>query len=510
MSGIFVLIIIFCLFVVRGLLFLDPDFGFHIRMGQIITQSGIPKTDPFSYSMPSFPYIDHEWLTNIFIYKIYENFGINILYLLSALIVITTVFIASRNFSRIIIRRNSIIIYDLLHEHIGQNTNYLNVVILLTFAVLFSFAGVRPQIISWFFFTLLTRLIFDPLLWRKWKFSAPIIILLWSNFHGSYAIGLAVLSMTFIIRSLMRKGVDFQEVAILVLSVISTFLNPYGPRLWNEVFTTISDSNLRWSIAEWMPTILFFHLPLILLFTISTLLIYRYRRFYSLEELILYLFLLFQALSSRRHLPFWIIYSLPLTIFALEKFYDEVRTIKYGIERFRKLYISGFYFVVILIFLQIFFDVRGASALREENYYPVKAINYLKNDLPGGEILSIYNWGGYLIWKLPEKKVFIDGRMPSWRWNAPDSEADWAFKEYNQLFKGKVERDILFTKYNIDTILLDKRRKETILDRFSDLLNEFLTRMYLAKREVDFKDKLLNEGWQVVYEDEISIIYSKE
>ena len=50
---------------VRGTFMLDPDFGWHLRMGQIILQTGIPATDPFSYTMQSYPFVDHEWLTNI-------------------------------------------------------------------------------------------------------------------------------------------------------------------------------------------------------------------------------------------------------------------------------------------------------------------------------------------------------------------------------------------------------------------------------------------------------------
>ena len=36
-----------------------------------------------------------------------------------------------------------------------------------------------------------------------------------------------------------------------------------------------------------------------------------------------------------------------------------------------------------------------------------------------------YDWGGYLLWNLPDKKVFIDGRMAIWRQDGKNVYQDW-------------------------------------------------------------------------------------
>lgn len=74
------MLIVFYLFIwitffINGISFLDPDFGWHLKMGQLILARGIPITDPFSYTMSSFPFVDHEWLTNIMIAKLYPTLG---------------------------------------------------------------------------------------------------------------------------------------------------------------------------------------------------------------------------------------------------------------------------------------------------------------------------------------------------------------------------------------------------------------------------------------------------
>ncbi len=45
------------------------------------------------------------------------------------------------------------------------------------------------------------------------------------------------------------------------------------------------------------------------------------------------------------------------------------------------------------------------------DFYPKKAVEFIKNNRFSGNIYNDYDWGGYLIWTLgPQLKVFIDGR----------------------------------------------------------------------------------------------------
>lgn len=57
-----------------------------------------------------------------------------------------------------------------------------------------------------------------------------------------------------------------------------------------------------------------------------------------------------------------------------------------------------------------FFNIeRGAG-------YPSQAVDYInEHGCGGGNIFNFYDYGGYLVWKLPAYKVYIDGRMPVWR-----------------------------------------------------------------------------------------------
>src|SRR3989344_4659607 len=78
-SQILLYVIFFIFLVLIGFLAtyktLDPDFPWHLKTGQLILERGVPYQDWYSYTMPRFPWIDHEWLTDIFIYKTYSIFG---------------------------------------------------------------------------------------------------------------------------------------------------------------------------------------------------------------------------------------------------------------------------------------------------------------------------------------------------------------------------------------------------------------------------------------------------
>jgi hypothetical protein len=82
-----VLIVLLYSFIAKGVYILDPDFGWHYKLGEIIAVTGIPETDPFSYTMPSFPFIAHEWLTSYFIFRLLDKSGFVGLSIISAFFV---------------------------------------------------------------------------------------------------------------------------------------------------------------------------------------------------------------------------------------------------------------------------------------------------------------------------------------------------------------------------------------------------------------------------------------
>jgi hypothetical protein len=81
----------------------------------------------------------------------------------------------------------------------------------------------------------------------------------------------------------------------------------------------------------------------------------------------------------------------------------------------------------------------------------VVAVTYLKTHRCEGNLFNDFNYGGYLIWKLPEYQVYIDGRMQAW--NNPQGVKYYDI--YEQVFKDPAVRKTIFKQYNITCVLIE-------------------------------------------------------
>ncbi len=477
-------VVFFLLFTAKGIITLDSDFGWHIRMGQIILQNGIPKTDPFSYTMPSYPFVDHEWLTNIIIAVLYTKIGMMGLAIIFSILVTVTIYIQ---------------IFRLY-------SNWSALVIILLAAALFPIAGIRTQIITWLLVSILIWILSDLSKHKIYRYLPILLMLVWTNLHGAFPVGIVLILMFYITRWWTHKKISFQEILIVAASCAVTFLNPYGYRLWWEVWMQLTDSSLHFTILEWMPAFFFMNVALWLYVVMSVMLTYRYRNKFSLFHKISYIVFLLAGISTFRHLPLWIIISLYPTLRSFTFFYDEISKYKYGKKNLR-----SFYLILIAISLfsltwHLGWYFFGISQNREDHDFPKNAIVFIKKNLPKGKIFVPYEWGGYMDWKLPEKKVFIDGRMPSFRWkqNNPD-ESNYAFKEYRKAMYGS-KKDFLkiMKKYNVEIVMMPAH--EAYVKNRIDIAFEKIIEQYTSKNKKTKEDKF--KDLKIIYKDKTTIVYT--
>lgn len=496
----------FILFWIKGMIFLDPDFGWRLKTGELILKEGIPFKDPFTYSMPSFPFVDHAWIQSLafsYLYPAIGKLGLAFVYTFFAFIALK---IAHSTLASKVKTDLASVYQKSLDKDLGDFSNFI---FLLSASLLFVFFGVRVQIVSWVFLALLLKTIFEEDFWEKYKYFIPLLFLVWANLHGGFASGLISFFVVLIVKSFREKRIDFSAYFIFAASVLVTLINPYGFGVWREVWSSISDSNLRWTINEWMPAITMLNLPLIVLGTFSSVFIWKQRKLLKAEEVALFFLFLIQAIGSRRHIPLLVILGLPIATKAVWSFYNELKSQKPALLRLYQAYRWAWLGVLVIILFQLFFDYSEGISLTEENYYPKDAVLFLKENSPSGQIFTEYGWGGYLIWKMPERKVFIDGRMPSWRFIAPEGETNSAFDDYNRILKGELAYKEIFDKYDIQTVLWTKQKEDTPLDVYFEKAENFLTRFGYKKRDFKLLKQLERDGWIKVYQDDLAVIFQK-
>lgn len=483
-TGFFILGIFFILYTLKGIISLDSDFGWHIRMGQIILQSGIPKTDPFTYTMPSYPFIDHEWLVDILIAKIFPIIGMAGLSFFFALIAIGTFLI----------------------QFLRKKTRWSTLPLLLACASVFAIVGIRMQIITWFMFSIFVWLLSFHRKNIIIRYIPIPFMFIWANLHGGFPMGLVLLLIVYGTDWIQHKKIFVEDVFIFVSSCAITLLNPYGHMLWWEEWMVFSDSSLHLSILEWMPALMFLNISMWMYVVISVTLTLRFRNRFSLQQRVMYAIFFIAGLSSYRHMPPWIIVSLYPTFIALDYFHAEIKTYKGGEKRFVIFLNILLTLAVCIILWEAFLFFSGNRQNNEAVAYPKNALIFIKKNIPKGNIFTTYEWGGYLDWKLPEKKVFIDGRIPSARRkNSPLQESAYAFREYQKaLYGSKKEFTTIMKKYHVEMILLPRYgvyRKNALDIAFEKFVNKF------RKNKEKLKENKFEE-FTILYEDQTAIVYS--
>lgn len=495
----FLFVVIGLVFWVRGAIWLDPDFGWHLRTGEIILREGIPKTDPFSYTMPSYPFVDQTWLMDVVVARLSPQVrAVGLAGIYAVLMMATLAIGVFGSVLRLKQRRIS------LERSLG-----LAALLLLAASTLLYYSRVHTQAMTWFFFSLLLWLLVSTERWRRYRFIVPIFFVLWANIHGGFMAGLAMVAFVVVVRSRRDRRLFLGDFLVLCLSALATLVNPYGFGLWTDVWRTLFSTALQRSIQEWLPAIYFINLGLPFLIAFSGVLIWRYRSSFPSEVKGLYGALLLAGLLSQRHIPLWVVVSVALSAVAIERFTQEAAGIRGGRRRLVRFWRAVLLMSFILFTVQVRVVLNNARSVAEEQFYPRLAVEYLRSHLSTGQVFSSYEWGGYLVWKLAEKRVFVDGRMPIWRWISPASESGSAFDEYMRLMRGDLETSAVFEKYGVDTVVWPVLRY-TAEPSLTDRLQSWWDTMMGEKVEQqDFGERLRTEGWTIVYRDSAAVIYRK-
>ena len=386
----------------------DPDLWWHLRTGQLTLQNhSVFRSDPYSFTRAGQPWINHEWLSDVLMFGLYRRGGWGGLIVVFAALIAATYLLGFRRCT-------------------GRPFLSLILTVWAAFASL-PVWGVRPQVLSLFFASLLLTLhgISRSRPRRLW-WTVP-LMLLWVNLHAGYALGIALLVL-FLVGEGMDRAFGFapESVAVgqgrrqlgtaslvLIACLAVVPLNPYGVKMYGYPLATLQSAGMQRHIAEWFSPD--FHqaryLPLACLMVATIAALALSARRLRPGELILLMAGTFAALLSARHIAIYALIAAPI----LSKLLDGLFT---GGNPGRRL-APRTAAVINLLLLVLFsaFVVRHLHRIvthqpeAEASHFPSRAVSFLAGRRPPGPLFSHYDWGGYLIWRLyPDYRVFIDGR----------------------------------------------------------------------------------------------------
>ena len=394
----------FCLLAVMFCFFTTPiedgDLFWHLKTGEWIWQNrALPLQDLFSYTVSDInPFrpesgrirfiLQQYWLAQVCLYLVWKALGYTGIVLLRA-VTYTTIL--------------AIILLWMRRKGGGAAPLLFA---FLTGTVLLTFPSERPQLFTFLFMPvclyLLERVRSDDRI-SPAGMLLPLLMLVWANMHGGYILGVVLVSFYLLFEFLSFSGKKWQKprwqkVAVLLVAMAAAGANPCGYDAFREVIGTLSaySSAVQENASPLTAAIQYhFYYPGYWLFLAMAagVSVWRFRKIPPVHLLII-LFLAALSLTSSRYMPFLLMAS-PL----LAGHVREPGT------RHKWVIVA-----VIISIWAVAVKPKRLFNFGPIHFFPDKAVQFLKENRPAPQLFNFYHWGGYVIWSLPEYKVFVDGR----------------------------------------------------------------------------------------------------
>jgi hypothetical protein len=457
----------------------DPDFWWHLRTGQIIVQShSIPHTDLFSFTNSGKPWIAQEWLSEVILYGLFQLGSYSLLIFFFSLI-ITGAFLLSYIRSPLE-TRPFVAGFTLLLGSIATAPTW----------------GVRIQMISLLLTSLFLFLLdhFQKESKLKYIIPMPFIMMVWVNLHAGYFLGLVIIAI-YIVVSLIElikvdhliiespRVPDLKPILMLCgalgLSILATLANPNGFHILLYPFQTMTSQAMQQFIQEWFSPdfhqlewqpLIWFILALIGAGMLG-------KKEISPTKILLTLIFGYSALRSIRFIPLFAIVAIPILAEQIGSIIKIKSEVKFPSRIFK--WTATILIVVTMLVVTLHFSqvVQGEQK-SEAAIFPRAAVDWIEAHQPEGNLFNSYGWGGYIIWRLyPQYLVYIDGRA--------DVYGDNFIYTYLDVYRAQ--------------------------PGWEQTLGLNGVRLVLVEPESGLASAMrLSINWEIAYEDQMSVIFSKK
>jgi hypothetical protein len=452
----------------------DTDVWWHIRSGEYTLTQGMIYADPFSFTKAGTAWTNHSWGAQVALYAIWGaagSFGLAIY--TSALATLGMWFVYRMASGSVYLRAFAIVL--------GAATAAV-------------FWSPRPQMFSFALSAALLCILYLHKLEgvdRLWLI--PPLMALWGNLHAGFSIGLILLAGSIVgevaghlfnpkgEHVVPWRGVR-KLVLVTVVSAAAIVINPYGLNMLAVPFQTVSIGALQNFIQEWnTPN---FHerqnWPFIALLLGVFGAVGASKKRLDWTDFLLTAGTAFMGLLAGRNVALFAVVATPVLTRHLDALLTErgwvlkpVQRVTPRMARLNAVIVALIGFAALAKVLLVL-DAKTVDEAQRE-FLPVAAVEHWRAAGLAGPLFNSYNWGGYLIYALPDEPVFVDGRT--------DLYGDTFLTEnYFRPTQGAAGWRDTLAQYGINTVLVEAQ-----------------SGLARALREED--------GWRLDYEDDMAVIF---
>ncbi|WP_322798241.1 hypothetical protein [Thermoflexus sp.] len=430
------------------------DFWWHLKIGELIVREGrIPATNMFGWTLPAeAPFTYGAWLGEVLLYLLHRAGGLPLV-----------------TFARNAIALAAFGLIGLEAKRQSRSWRLAALALALAAGMSLNNLVIRPQIWSWLpfvgFYLLLTRFR-EGQLHPTRLIALPFLMAFWVNVHGAFLLGPALLAL-FLIGGTLEHLLQHPQrpplrplAGITFLTLLALFLNPYGAGILRYAYRLLTDPPSQTLGVEWASPTPHGIANVIFYLSILLLLVALARSSYRLPptELLLLLAFLWLAWSGQRYVIWFGMVAMPIlarllvhllppwpwpappprplhTLLALLLFSPVLAVQPWWVEHIP---------LPQAYWNQVWRGSPLGPLVGIET--PVKAVEYLQAH-PGGRLFNEMGYGSYLIWALPEQKVFVDPRIELYPYELwLDYIRISQASRYNQLLQ----------RYGADRLMIDR------------------------------------------------------
>jgi hypothetical protein len=399
-----------------------PDLWGHVQYGRDVLRDGLPATTTYSYTAEGYRWINHENLAELVLAIGADTIGPEAMLIAKCLLGLALMGLIARAAWK---RGVSVLSTCLVMLLVSINLAY--------------FWSLRPQLLSWVYYTALLILLswcfegwegrcwlpwverrerasrpLPPLQYSSWRMRllwlAPVIFFFWANSHGGFVAGWCIFVAylgsrgfeAWQYRGRAASGLLRRFVMMVVASGLATLINPYGPQLHFWLIESLGAPRpeiLEWHAPNMLSGVM---LPLWLILGAWLAVLLLTRRSRDLTHLLILTLTLWQALTHQRHIPFFAIpFGFWMTTHVdsvLQRFHIHNGMMSV-VNRLRPAamvpLVGAFCLVCVLLGYRLYGLLRELSVDRQE--YPVAAIQYMADRDLKGRLVVTYNWAQYAI-----------------------------------------------------------------------------------------------------------------
>jgi hypothetical protein len=446
---------------------LDEDTWWHLAVGRyVVEHRDVPTEDPFSRfgQEEHIPWVAYSWLHEVAMYGSYELGGLGGIlayrHLLDSLTFLAIAwFVLSGSGARLLpLAVLAVVTATLVPMMLERPWHYTIVFTTLTLHATMAMRGGS-----------------EP---RRFWWLVPMYAL-WANLHIQFVLGIGVLGLGLMTTALERwrsreNVAESAEWLVLILAcAAATLVNPYHLRQYQVIWEYATQTKALLVVSE-LATPDFtawwnWALVVLLVWAAITCAVNRLPMF---ETALLVTGAVF---SLRMQRDIW--FGALAAAAVLTRLPPAPRELP---ERCKVCGLIGA-IVVAIVLARVAWTIgpgRDKPAVEVNRaHYPAGAAEYLRGHRPSGPLYNHFNWGGYLIWALPEYPVGLDGRTNLYG----EERLLRAFGTWN----GEVGWDSDPDLVAAGVVIAPKKLETPLTDRLREA----------------------TDRWRIVYEDDVAVVF---